>query len=147
MVDDGSEQAFGASVIDRHIDPSEACDGVLHQHADFGFEAYVGKEKNRLGAERTQFGGQSLASLFVTAADNHARLFLGEGNCGGAADAGERASDEDDGMIHVNSLPMKVRCRSKRCNYMIAQRDPTFRISPFQFAGWRRRKSSKFTKL
>jgi hypothetical protein len=29
------------------------------------------------------------------------RLFLGEGNCG-AADAGERASDEE-WMIHVNS--------------------------------------------
>jgi hypothetical protein len=54
-----------------------------------------------------QFGGQCLACFIAAAADNKFRAFLCEGQCGSATDAGERASDQNDGLVFHGDAPFR----------------------------------------
>ncbi len=92
----GPELAFGAGVVDGHVDAAEALHGLLDQAADLGLVAHIGAQVLGTHAQGAQFGGQGVAGFVAAAADDQAGPFAGEGQRGGAADAGQRASDEDD---------------------------------------------------
>ena len=51
-------------------------------------------------AERADFSEQFFASLIAAAGDDDARTFFGEGKRSGTTDAGESASNQNDGGIH-----------------------------------------------
>ena len=65
--------------------------------------ANVGADEFGFRAEATQFGDQLLAGVIAAAGNDEAGAFLREGQCGGAADAGKRASDQNNWMAHVTS--------------------------------------------
>ncbi len=54
-------------------------------------------------AERAQFGDEGRAGVIAATGDDDIGAFFGEGERGGAADAGQRTSDQDDGMAHTTS--------------------------------------------
>jgi hypothetical protein len=67
----------------------------------------VGANEFGLGAERAKLCDQRLANVIAAAGDDEIGAFFGEGECGGAADAGQGASDEDNRTGRVSS-PLKV---------------------------------------
>jgi hypothetical protein len=92
--------AFGAGVVDGDVQPAKAGDDAVDQGADIVFMADVGGDEGRLGAQAAQLGGQGLALGRPAAGDDDAGAGLGEGCGRGAADAGQAAGHQDNGMGH-----------------------------------------------
>src|SRR6202011_4492630 len=80
-------------------------DQILH----VALVADVGVDEFRFRAERTQLGDEPLAFVIAAAGNDEAGTFAGEGERGGAADAGECACDQNDLIAHGTS-PSMVRC-------------------------------------
>src|SRR6266852_5358960 len=99
--------AFGTGVIDGHIQATKTRDGLVNQSSYFGFVTHVRAYKFGLSADFAEFSDELRAFLVASARDNEMRALLCEGQCGGTPDAGERASDQNDGGSHEGS-PRKM---------------------------------------
>jgi hypothetical protein len=88
--------AFGAGIVDGDVEPAEPCDRFIDKAAHIVFAAYVVRDERGLGAKPAQLGFERPALGFAAARGDHSRAFPGEGERGGAADAGQRAGDEND---------------------------------------------------
>jgi hypothetical protein len=73
------ELPFGASVVDRYVQATEALDDLFDQTANLGFVAHVGVQVLRTHAHGAQFGGQCLAGFIAAARNGNAGAFAGEG--------------------------------------------------------------------
>jgi hypothetical protein len=100
LVGHRSGLAFGAGVVDRHIQPAEPRHGLVDQGADVVFVAYVGAQERGFGAEAAQFFRQRLAGFVAAAGDDDPRPITGESQRGGSADARQGAGDQDDFCAH-----------------------------------------------
>jgi hypothetical protein len=103
LLGDRPELAFGAGVVDGHVDAAETLHGLLDEAAHVTLVAHVGTQVLGTNAERAQFGSQRLAGFFAAAADHQSRAFGSKGQGGGTADAREGAGDQDDGLAHAGA--------------------------------------------
>src|SRR6202020_2242631 len=95
LVCDRANLAFGAGVVHPDIETAKPCDGLVDQSADVILLANIGVDELGLRTERAQLLSERLADLVTPAGDNDFCALLGEGDGGGAADAGGSAGDQD----------------------------------------------------
>jgi hypothetical protein len=72
----------------------------------------VGANEFGFRADSTQFADQSLAGIIAAAGNDDTGAFIGEGERGGTADAGQGASNQDDGVLHASSPSISGLCLS-----------------------------------
>jgi hypothetical protein len=95
---------LGTGVVHRDVEPTEPCDSLVDQSADVIVLADVGVDELGLRVERAQLVDERLARLVAPTGNDHLRALPGKGNGGGAADAGQGACDQNDGMTHDRFL-------------------------------------------
>ena len=103
LLGDRARLAFGAGVVDRDIEPAEACDGLVDQIAHVVFVAHVGVDELGLDPRLRSSASECLAGLSRRAGNDHLGALLGKGKGGGAADAGQCAGDQYDGAADSSS--------------------------------------------
>jgi len=70
--------AFGASVIDRHVQPAEAREGIINKFLDVLFLAHIRPHKLRFRAEISELDDKLLSLFIVTARNDNLCRFFGE---------------------------------------------------------------------
>src|SRR3984957_16121286 len=80
--------AFGARIVDRHIEPTEPSYGLVDQVADVVLVPNVSADEFSFQAETTDFLRQGMSRLVATAGHDNSGAFLREGQCRGTADTG-----------------------------------------------------------
>src|SRR5438128_4352020 len=63
--------AFGTSSVDGHVQAAKPLNGPVNQTAHIVFVAHVGTDVLSFHPERAQFGGQGIASVVASPADNY----------------------------------------------------------------------------
>src|SRR3984893_8855437 len=101
LVRDRANLAFGASIVHCDIETAKPCDGLVDQSADVILLADVGVDELCLRTERAQLLNERFASLITPTGNDHVRALLGEGDGGGATDAGQGASDQHYWVAHL----------------------------------------------
>src|SRR6202051_4285561 len=96
LVRDRAARTFGGGVVHRDIETAKPRDGLVDHGANVIFLADVGIDELGLRTERAQFLDEGLASLITPAGYDDFRTLPGEGDGGGAADAGQGAGDQYD---------------------------------------------------
>ena len=89
------------------IKPTEPGDGLVHEILYVALVTNVGANEFGRSAECAKLRDQCLTGVIAATGDDEIGAFFGEGECGGAADTGQGASDEDNRTGHVSS-PSKV---------------------------------------
>jgi hypothetical protein len=102
LVRDRADLAFGAGVVHREIETAKSCDGLVDQSADVILLADVGVDELGLRTQRAQLLNECLTGLITPTGNDHFRALLGEGDGGGAPDAGQTAGDQYDWGAHCN---------------------------------------------
>ena len=100
LIRDRANLAFGAGIVHRDIETAKPCDGLVDQSADVIFVADVGIDELGLRTERAQFLDERLAGLVTPAGNDNRRALFGEGEGGGASDAGQTSGDQYDRRAH-----------------------------------------------
>src|SRR6202790_4422375 len=77
------------------IETARPGDGLVDQGANVIFLADVGVDELGLRTERAQLLSERLANLITPTGNDYLRALLGEGDGGGAPDAGEAPGDQD----------------------------------------------------
>src|SRR6266436_1219059 len=98
--------SIGPGVVDGDVEAAEPGDRPFDQVLDVAFVANVGADEFRFGAKRAQLGDQRFADIIAAAGNDDAGALLRESERGGAADAGQRAGDQYNGMAHLVSPSM-----------------------------------------
>src|SRR6266850_1976673 len=101
LVRDRAALSFGAGIVHRDIETAKPCDGLVDQGADVILLADVGVDELGLRAERAQLLNEGLAGLITPTGNDHLRALLGEGDGGGATDAGKGARNQDNWGAHL----------------------------------------------
>jgi hypothetical protein len=83
------------------IETAKPRDRLVDQGADVIVLADVGVDEFGLRTERAQFFNERLAGLITPAGNDHLRALPGEGDGGGATDAGQGSRDQYDWVTHV----------------------------------------------
>jgi hypothetical protein len=83
------------------IETAKPCDGLVDQGADVIVLADVGVDELGLRTERAQFFNERLAGLITPAGNDHLRALPGEGDGGGATDAGQGSRDQYDWVTRL----------------------------------------------
>ena len=83
------------------IETAKPCDGLVDQRAHVILLADVGVDELGLRTERAQLFNERLASLIAPTGNDHLRALLGEGERGGATDAGQGSRDQYDWVTHL----------------------------------------------
>jgi hypothetical protein len=78
--------------------------------AHVAFVANVGANEFGFRAKRAKLLHQSRAGIIAATGNDDAGAITGEGECGGPADAGQRAGNEDNLLAHVTSPSSGVVC-------------------------------------
>src|SRR5207245_6164478 len=95
--------AFGAGVIDGHIQAPNPRDCLIYQAAHIVLVAYIGPHKFCFRAKFAELANQPLAFVIMPAGNNNACAFLREGQRGGSPDTCECTSNQNNGFIHRSS--------------------------------------------
>ena len=103
LVRDRTNLAFGGGVVHRDIETAKPCDGLVDHGADVILLADVGVDELGLRTERAQFLDERLAGLITPAGNDHLRALLGEGDGGGAPDAGRPPVINTTGLLICES--------------------------------------------
>ena len=90
----GPGVSLGAGVVDGDVEAAESGDRLVDQILHVRLMPDVGANELGLRPKRFKFRGQRLTSIVVAARDNEIGAVFREGQRGGAADAGESASNE-----------------------------------------------------
>jgi hypothetical protein len=96
--------ALGSGVVDRHIQATKVCDGLIDEAAHIIFMADISTPILRFSADLAKFTDQFLVGFAASAPDNDVRTLFREGNRGGPSNAREGASDQNNGRIHSEFL-------------------------------------------
>ena len=123
LVRDRANLAFGASVVHRDIETAKPCDGLVDQGPDVILFADVGVDELGLRTERAQLVNERLAGLVTPTGNDHLRALLGEGDGGGAPDAGESTGDQDDWEVAHGYTPPKSGCYKKNVSPRRSRRE------------------------
>src|SRR3954471_20263930 len=91
---------WGPAFFHCDIETAKPCDGLVDQSADVVFVADVGIDELGLRTERAEFLNERLARLVTPTGNNHHRALFGEGDGGGASDAGQTSGDQYDRRAH-----------------------------------------------
>src|SRR6202051_5013141 len=101
LVRDRAARTFGGGVVHGDIETAEPRDGLVDHGADIIFLADVGVDELGLRTERAQFLNERVAGLITPSGNDDLRALLGEGDGGGAPDAGESTRDQDYWVAHI----------------------------------------------
>src|ERR1700694_4581826 len=96
--DGGTPESGAARMSD--IETAKPRDRLVDQGADVIVLADVGVDELGLRTERAQFFNERLAGLITPAGNGHLRALPGEGDGGGATDAGQGSRDQYDWVTH-----------------------------------------------
>ena len=96
-----SDLAFGGGIVHRDIETAKPRDGLVDHSADVIVLADVGVDELGLRTEGAQFFNERLAGLITPAGNDHLRALPGEGDGGGATDAGQGSRDQYDWVTHL----------------------------------------------
>src|ERR1700730_9893122 len=96
--------AWGSGGVYSHIQATEARHGLIDQVSYVVLVAYIGIHVFRLRVESAGLSHQIFAGFVASTRDNDARTLSREGQGGGSSNAGEGASDQNNGGIH-SELP------------------------------------------
>ena len=100
LICDQAALTFGTRVVNGDVETAKPRDGLIDHVADLILLADVGADELGLCTQRAQLLGERLAGLVSPTRDNHLRALLGEGNRGGAPNAGEATGNQDDLRAH-----------------------------------------------
>jgi hypothetical protein len=100
LVRDRADLAFGAGVVYRDIETAKPRDGLVDQSADIVLLPDVGVDKFGLRTESAQLLDERVTGLIAPTGNNHVGALPGEGDGGGATDAGQGAGDQYDWVTH-----------------------------------------------
>src|SRR5205807_7822362 len=95
--------AFGAGVIDSHIQTTKPGHGLIDQLAHIVFVAHIGPHKFSFRAEFPEFANQILSFFIMSPRNNNGCALLREGKCGGSANTCQRAGDQNNWCSHFSS--------------------------------------------
>ena len=87
---------FGAGIVHRDIETSEALDSAVDETTDIVFLAHVCLDEFGFGTERAQLANQFLAGIRLSPGNNNAMARFRERDRRCAANAREGSSDEND---------------------------------------------------
>src|ERR1700758_3644284 len=87
---------FGAGIVHRDIETSEALDRAVDETTDIVFLAHIGLDEFGFGAERAEFTDQFMAGIRLPSRNNDAMACFRERDGRGAAYAREGPSDQHD---------------------------------------------------
>src|SRR6202040_3745595 len=104
LIRDRTDLAFRGGVVHRDIETAKPRDGLVDHGADVIFLADVGVDELGLRTERAQLLDEGLAGLIAPTGNDQLRALPGEGDGGGAPDAGQGASDQYDWLTHFEIL-------------------------------------------
>src|SRR5260370_38890081 len=99
--------AFGAGRVDGRVQAAKPRHGPIDQTADFVVMTNVGLDEGGLGAEAAKFGFEGFAFRVPAAGDDDAGALLGEGDGGGAPDAGQGPGNQDNRRAHWSLLVLR----------------------------------------
>jgi adenylate cyclase len=97
--DGGTPESGAARMSD--IETAKPRDRLVDKGADVIVLADVGVDELGLRTERAQFFNERLAGLITPAGNDHLRALPGEGDGGGATDAGQGSRDQYDWVTHL----------------------------------------------
>jgi len=100
LVRDRANPAFGAGIVHRDIETAKPCDGLVDQSADVILVADIGIDELGLRTESAQLLDERRAGLITPTGNDHLRALAGEGDGGGATDAGQGAGNQYDWVAH-----------------------------------------------
>src|ERR1700687_5937718 len=100
---DRAGRALGAGVIDVNVEAAELRDGLADQILHVVLVADVGANEFRFCAKAAKFADKRLAGVIAAAGDDYSGAFVREGQSGGAADAGQGAGNQYNGIAHATS--------------------------------------------
>src|SRR5258706_2038231 len=101
LLRDRAGLAFSTGVIDGHIQTPKPRDCLIDQAAHVIIVPHIGPHKFSFRAKFAELANQPLAFIIMPAGNNDSRAFLREGECGGSPDTCERASNQNNGFIHL----------------------------------------------
>jgi hypothetical protein len=101
LVRDRADLAFGGGIIHRHIKTAKPRDGLVDHGAHVVLLADVGVDEFGLRSKRAQLLNERLSGLIPPTGNHHLGTLPGEGDGGGATDAGQGASDQYDWVTHL----------------------------------------------
>jgi hypothetical protein len=88
--------AFRAGIVDCGIEAAKPRDRPVYERAHILLAADIGADEVRLDPQAAQLAHQGLALVIMAPGDDDSTAGLGESEGRGAADAGQRASDQND---------------------------------------------------
>jgi hypothetical protein len=100
----GPGLTFGSRIVDRDIEAPEPRDRPVNKVADFFVLAHIGTDEFGLSAGIAKLGGKGSASLVMTTRDDNLSAAAGKSKCGGPADTGQGASNQNNGGFHGTIL-------------------------------------------
>ena len=100
--------AFRPGGVDGRVEAAETGDGLIDQSRTSSVMTNVGLDVGGFGIAAAKFCFECFAFRLPAASDDDARALLGEGDSGGATDAGQRTCDQDDGAAHGPSPPWRL---------------------------------------
>jgi hypothetical protein len=92
--------SFGAGIVDRDVQPTEAPDSLFDKVAHVVFVTHVRQNESGISAEATKLVFERLAFGLAAAAYDDGCAFFGKGKRRGTTDAGQSAGDEDNRSVH-----------------------------------------------
>src|SRR5258706_597445 len=103
LLDDRARLSFRGGVVDRHIQSTEAGDGLVDEISNFLLDAYVSAEVLSFRPQSAKLANELVPVRLAASRNDDARLVARVGDGGSAANSGKRAGDENDGLSHATS--------------------------------------------
>src|ERR1700738_1716232 len=97
---DDAELAFDAGIVHGNVETPHSRDRFVDAVADVVLLLNVGPNELCLGAKSSQLRDKVFSLVVVAAGHDHIGAFAGECHSSGAADAGERAGNENNLLSH-----------------------------------------------
>jgi hypothetical protein len=92
--------ATGAGIVDSHVQPVEARNGLVDHIAYVVFVTHVCQNESGFTAEATKLDFDRLAFGLAASGHNDRCAFFGKGERRGTTDAGQSAGNEDNRSTH-----------------------------------------------
>jgi hypothetical protein len=107
LVRDRTNLASGGGVVHRDIETAKPRDSLVDQRTDVILLADVGVDELGLRTQSTQLLGERFAGLIASTGNDDLRALCGEGDGGGAADAGQGPCNQDNRRAHGSLLVLR----------------------------------------
>src|SRR5216683_4064240 len=108
-----SRFAFGASVIDCHVQAAEAREGVVNKFLDISFLAHIRPHKLRFSTESSKLDDKLLSLFIVTARNDNLCPFSGESNRSCPPNSCQCSRNENYLLRHKHSFFVEAMLRTQ----------------------------------